>query len=90
MAKLAQIGNSKGVRIPKPLIEQAKLENVEIEFEIVKDGLLLKPVKTTLRQGWEQSILDAYANSSSNKGEGLLSEFLDDSDLDVDVWEWEL
>ncbi len=86
MAKLAQIGSSKGVRIPKSLIEQAKLENVEIEFEIVKDGLLLKPVKTTLRQGWEQSILDAYDDSSSDKDEGLLSELLDN--YDFEVWEW--
>ena len=86
MAKLIQIGNSRGIRIPKPLIEQAKLESGEIEFEVVTEGLLLKPINATLRQGWEQSILSVYANADWVKDEGLLSELLDASDLAV--WDW--
>lgn len=86
MAKLIQIGNSRGIRIPKPLIEQAELEGGEVEFEVVKEGLLLKPVNPALRQGWEQSILSAYVNAESVKDEGLLIGLLDDSDLAV--WGW--
>lgn len=86
MAKLAQIGNSQGVRIPKPIIEQAKLENTEIEFVVVKDGLLLKPIRTKARKSWKQSILDAHEKNVTSIDDGVLTELLDDSDLDV--WEW--
>ncbi len=41
MAELIQIGNSKGVRIPKALVEQAGLENSELELKVVKNGLLI-------------------------------------------------
>ena len=58
MTMLTKIGNSQGVRIPKPLIKQAKLENCEIEFELTKDGLLLKPVKNNPREGWSWSLDD--------------------------------
>ena len=54
MAELIQIGNSKGVRIPKALIEQAGLESGELELKVVRGGLLIKPVKHP-RQGWGEA-----------------------------------
>jgi antitoxin MazE len=43
-AAIINIGNSKGVRIPKPLLEESGLiDNVEIK--LVKDGLKITPVK---------------------------------------------
>ena len=45
MATLVRIGNSQGVRIPKAIIEQAQLENKELEFKIIDDGLLIHPIK---------------------------------------------
>lgn len=43
-AAIISIGNSKGVRIPKPLLEESGLiDNVEIK--LVKDGLKITPVK---------------------------------------------
>lgn len=36
MTMLTKIGNSKGIRIPKPLIEQANLDNVQIDLEVVE------------------------------------------------------
>ena len=83
MTMLTKIGNSQGVRIPKPIIKQANLENIEIEFEVVKDGLLLKPIKKTVRENWEDNIKDILAK---NKDYGVLDDFLNDSDLDD--WEW--
>ena len=32
MAKIVKIGNSQGIRIPKPLISLANLENQELDF----------------------------------------------------------
>ena len=86
MTMLTKIGNSQGVRIPKPIIKQANLENVEIEFEVVKDGLLLKPVKKMVRENWEDNIKDILSKNRDKKDEGLLKEFLNDDDLDE--WEW--
>ncbi len=45
MAHLVGIGNSQGVRIPKILIKQAKLENKELSFKVVDNGLLITPSK---------------------------------------------
>ena len=53
MAALIRIGNSQGVRIPKALIEQAQLENKELCFKVMDDGLLIRPAKQA-RQGWKQ------------------------------------
>ena len=86
MTTLTKIGNSQGIRIPKPIIKQANLENAEIEFVVVKDGLLLKPVKKGIRQNWEENIKKTLSKNKNNKDEALLDDFLDDSDLEA--WEW--
>ena len=85
MTMLTKIGNSQGVRIPKPIIKQARLENVEIEFELTKDGLLLKPVQKDLRRNWEKNIKDTISKNKNQKDEGVLEEFLDE---EFNAWEW--
>ena len=45
MAKIIQIGNSQGVRIPKPLIALANLEGKELEYVVMDSGLLITPEK---------------------------------------------
>jgi antitoxin MazE len=59
MVDLIQIGNSWGVRIPEALIQQAGLADRELEFAVVKEGLLIKPVRSRVRQGWEKQIREA-------------------------------
>lgn len=86
MTRLTKIGNSQGVRIPKPVIKQANLENSEIEFVVVKDGLLLKPVKKEIRYNWEDNIKKTLSKNINNKDEALLNDLLNDNDLDD--WEW--
>ncbi len=86
MTMLTKIGNSQGVRIPKPIIKQANLENVEIEFEVVKDGLLLKPIKKQVRKNWEENIKKTLSKDEDKKDEAVLNDFLNDDDLDD--WEW--
>lgn len=86
MTMLTKIGNSQGIRIPKPIIKQANLENTEIEFVIVKDGLLLKPVKKVIRQNWEDNIKKTLSKNKNIKDEALLNDLLNDNDLDD--WEW--
>ena len=43
MAHIVKIGNSQGIRIPKPLVEQAQLEGKELKLQLVKNGLLISP-----------------------------------------------
>ena len=85
MTMLTKIGNSQGVRIPKPIIKQANLENVEIEFEVTKDGLLLKPVKKSIRQNWEEDIKKTLSKNQNRKDEGIVKEFLEE---ELESWEW--
>ena len=55
MAKIIQIGNSQGIRIPKPLIALANLEGKELEYVVMDSGLLITPEKK-VRVGWENNI----------------------------------
>ena len=51
MAKIIKIGNSQGIRIPKPIISLAKLEDQELKFVVLDSGLLITPEKK-VRIGW--------------------------------------
>ena len=57
MAKIIQIGNSQGIRIPKPLIALANLEGKELKYVVMDSGLLITPEKK-VRVGWENEIDD--------------------------------
>jgi antitoxin MazE len=50
-AKLIQIGNSRGVRLPKPLIKEAGLD-IEVDIRARKGEIVIRPVRKT-RSGWE-------------------------------------
>lgn len=73
MAAIIKIGNSQGVRIPKPILQQAKLEGTEIEFKVTSEGLLLMPVNTNPRQGWSEQ-LEMY---DASQDEAFDQEWLD-------------
>ncbi len=52
-ARIVRIGNSRGIRIPKPLIEQTGLgENVEIAVQ--GNALVISPVGRP-RAGWDEA-----------------------------------
>ncbi len=55
MAKIIKIGNSQGVRIPKPIIALANLENIELDFVVLDSGLLITPDKKA-RVGWTNNV----------------------------------
>lgn len=86
MTMLTKIGNSQGIRIPKALIKEAHLENVKIDLEVVENGLLLKPIKKNTRQNWEENIKQVLEKNKNKKDEGLLEDFLNDSDLEDYEW----
>ena len=50
--KLINIGNSKGLRLPKTIIQQYKIGE-DLQIELQEDGILLKPL-TKPRTGWSE------------------------------------
>lgn len=65
-ARIVRIGNSRGVRLPKPLIEQAGLgEAVELR---VQEGAILIQSTTEPRAGWAEAARRLVAE----EGGGLL------------------
>ena len=52
MAQIIKIGNSQGIRIPKPIVKIANLENQELDFIVLNEGLLIAPEKKS-RIGWQ-------------------------------------
>ena len=69
--KIVQIGNSKGVRIPKTLLEQLKFEKA-VEFQVTPEGLLLRPVhekkenNSPLRSNWKEMFQTALAETDGD------------------------
>jgi len=82
MSTLIAIGNSQGIRIPKPFIKQAKLENSELELVVVDKGLLIMPTHKPSRESWAEDI----ESKINQKDEAFLDDFLNDSDLEDYVW----
>ena len=52
-ARLVQIGNSRGVRLPKPLIEQAGLTD-EVELRLHAGAITIRAA-TGVRAGWAEA-----------------------------------
>ena len=86
MASLIKIGNSQGIRLPKAIIKQAHLEDVNLEFEVLENGVLIKPVNNIGRESWDENIKTVLAANKDKTDEALLDDLLDDSDLEDYVW----
>ena len=50
---VVRIGNSRGIRIPKKLLEECRLEDT-VELEAHQDHLVVRSI-TKPRSGWEES-----------------------------------
>ncbi len=79
-ARLVQIGNSRGVRIPKPLIEEAGLTD-EVELEVQGGTIVVRPLEGT-RAGWAEAAARLAA-----EGEGLLDAETP-TRFDGEEWTW--
>jgi antitoxin MazE len=85
MTTLIKIGNSQGVRIPKTVIEQAGLAGQELEFAVIAEGLLIKPIHKQPRQAWEQRIREALQLHGDETAD---TEWLDAPLTEDNDWEW--
>ena len=80
--KIIRIGNSRGVRIPKPLLEQAGLVD-EVRLKVVESGIIIEGAPTH-RSGWA-----AAAERIRDRGEGGLLDEPVSSEFDDSEWVWE-
>jgi antitoxin MazE len=80
--KIVRIGNSRGVRIPKPLLEQAGLEN-EVILRVVEDGIVIESADKP-RAGWTEAALKLH----ERREDGFLDEVAL-TDFDESEWVWE-
>jgi antitoxin MazE len=78
-----RIGNSRGIRIPKTLLEQCRLRD-EVELEVVEDHLVVRSA-TKPRSGWE----DAFRKMHEQGDDVLLDqESLPATHWDNTEWQW--
>jgi len=80
-AELVRIGNSRGIRIPKPIIEQCGFGEV-VELRVENDRLVISPERRP-RQGWAEAFRAARRASHDDL---LLGDF--PNDFDHKEWEW--
>jgi antitoxin MazE len=80
--ELIRIGNSRGVRIPKPLIEQVGFgDSVDLRVE---NGQIVLAKETSPRDGWEQ----AFRAAESTTRDPLLLKDAAPNDFDEKEWNW--
>jgi antitoxin MazE len=81
LVSVVQIGNSKGIRLPKAIIEQCDIDD-KLDMEIKDNEIILKPVKKTPRDGWA----DKFKMMAKNGDDKLVID--DRIDIDMKNWEW--
>lgn len=82
-ARIIKIGNSQGIRIPKPLLKQIGI-GTDVELEVEDKRIIILPVSNP-RENWDE----AFKQMASNGDDALL---IDDQDLtnswDEGGWRW--
>jgi len=58
-ARLVRIGNSRGVRLPRPLIEEAQLPE-EVDLRVDDGTIVIAPAKQ-VRGGWSEAAREMHA-----------------------------
>jgi len=80
-SKLVQIGNSRGVRLPKPIIEQVGLVD-EVEL-VVRDGAVVISAAQPARHGWGEAAVALAASCQDS----MLDPYTPNA-FDAREWEW--
>jgi antitoxin MazE len=81
--RIIKIGNSRGIRIPKVLLEQSGLGE-EVELEVQDAQIIIRPAERP-RQRWEK----AFRSMAEHADDRLLDEDLTgQGHWDRDEWQW--
>lgn len=74
---LISIGNSKGIRLPKSVLEKYHITDT-IELILEKGFIILKP-KTSARKGWEKAFKKMHENGDDKS---LMADVFKDEDFE--------
>ena len=80
--KVVRIGNSRGIRIPKVILDQCHI-NDEVELEAKEDCLIIKSPHTA-REGWDL----AFQKMHKNRDDVLIISNDITNEFDEEDWEW--
>jgi len=78
--RLVRIGNSRGIRLPKPIIDALGLAD-EVDVELLPDSLVIRPSRGH-RAGWAES-----ARALATEG-GALLDTPTSTRFDDEEWTW--
>ncbi|TGM55121.1 AbrB/MazE/SpoVT family DNA-binding domain-containing protein [Leptospira biflexa] len=78
---VVQIGNSKGIRIPKTVLAECQIEDA-VDLQIEGDKIIISPYKQRPRQGWSTQFQEM---AKENDDSLLLPDVLEQ---EVEDWEW--
>lgn len=83
LTKIVPIGNSRGIRIPKSMLDHCGFGD-EVDLQSKNGALILRPVNTP-RVGWSE----AFASMAIAKDDVLVQEDTPaGTQFDVEEWEW--
>lgn len=74
---IVSIGNSKGIRIPKAVLDKYQMKD-SVEVEMHDDAIVLKPIRKP-REGWEEAFRQMHQNGDDKL---LIPDVFDD-----ETWE---
>ncbi len=81
IVSVISIGNSKGIRLPKTLLNQLQISD-KLDLEVEDQKIILKPVPNNPRAGWNSAFKDMH---EKNEDQLLINER---SDSEGFQWEW--
>ncbi len=79
--RLVRIGNSRGIRIPKVVIEQLGL-GTEVELSVHTDRLVVRSARRP-RQGWAKKFREMH-----ERGDDRMIDEFPPTTWDLEEWEW--
>ena len=79
---LVRIGNSRGIRIPKPIIDQCGFGDT-VDLRVERDCLIIAPDRPP-RLGWEK----AFQAADSTAEDQLLPDTMPSNEFDREEWRW--
>ena len=80
-ARIVRIGNSRGVRIPKALLEQLDLGD-EVALAVQGDQLVIRAARHP-REGWEEQFRAMHAQGDDRPGDEFPTSAWDERE-----WAW--
>ena len=81
--RIVPIGNSHGIRIPKPLLEETGLSG-QVQISAQRDCLVIRASRKA-RSGWNLAFQQMREQGDDALIDGALG---DQTDWDADQWEW--